>query len=147
MNKRVRKKHHIFPTYKSQNDKIHRDKKMACKIGIIYNLFGDGNDGYIIVYAEERGKMPHFHLDSKDSKFHTSILLQKAAYYAHSKEEHILTKDQMKILNNHLTDPSQIEGEDLWTSACNGWCADYYNAPISCTTKPDYSNINKIYTA
>ena len=149
MNKRIRKKHGITPIYKSRSDIIHKDIKRCCYVGSIPNLFGDGNDADIHVYAGERGALPHFHLDSKDSKIHTSICLQEPAYYAETRGEYRLTKEQMKTLNDHLTDPSPIEGEDLWTNACRAWCYVWPhakpNSPLSVTVKPNYSSINKIY--
>ena len=97
------------------------------------------------------GIIPHFHIESKSSKFHTTVKIYEADYSGIHDSDDELSTEQKKILNNVITDLVWYEFREQWNSlnvntksqieAFNGYMTSIGIKDISKATKPDYTMI------
>ncbi len=106
---------------------------------------GTFNNYTIIVWTNDTGNIPHFHIvDSSTygNKFHTCIKIEKAEYFHHSGKEDVLNHKERKELMKFLNSNDKW-GEQNWVVLLKEWERNNSNMSIDIKQPiPDYTNIS-----
>jgi hypothetical protein len=105
---------------------------------------GTFNKYTIIVWTNDSGNIPHFHIvdsSTRGKKFHTCIKIEKAEYFHHSGKEDVLNQKERKELMKFLNSNDKW-GEQIWVVLLKEWERNNSNISIDINqTIPDYTNI------
>lgn len=80
---------------------------------------GNYDDFEIIVFSNEGGNIPHFHIrdvNTNGSNFHTCVRLDKPEYFHHTGKEDILNSKQKKELVRFLESNSKVKRFSTFTN-------------------------------
>lgn len=89
---------------------------------------GYANDLEILVWTNDGGNIPHFHIRSKDG-FQTCIRLDKADYFHHTGKEGRLNSKQLKALVDFLNQ-RQRKGLTNWELILLMWNLNNSNVVV-----------------
>lgn len=101
----------------------------------------------ILVYTDDPGKLPHFHIrdrSTKGQKFSTCIRIDEAKYFHHTGKEGVLNKKERKDFVNFLSSNyKNRENETNWNHLIDLWNDNNSDIEVDENLKiPDYININ-----
>lgn len=105
---------------------------------------GTFNKYTIIVWTNDSGNIPHFHILDKTTlgdKFHTCIKIETSEYFHHTGKEDLLNHKERKELMKFLNSNDKW-GEQIWVVLLKEWERNNSNISIDINqTIPDYTNI------
>ena len=105
---------------------------------------GTFNKYTIIVWTNDSGNIPHFHIvdsSTRGEEFHTCIKIEKPEYFHHSGKEGVLNSKQRKSLVDFLKNTFD-EDTSNWEYLIMTWNANNSNKKLSKKMPmPDYTNI------
>lgn len=115
----------------------HSINEMA-QIGIMDNKF------VIVVWTNDHGNIPHFHIMDKatrGSEFHTCVKIESPEYFEHTGKEDKLNSKQRKALVDFFNDTDKW-GENNWIVLLKEWERNNSNYEIGLDIKmPDYTKL------
>ena len=105
---------------------------------------GTFNKYTIIVWTNDSGNIPHFHIvdsSTRGEEFHTCIKIEKPEYFHHTGKEGVLNSKQRKSLVDFLKNTFD-EDTSNWEYLIMTWNANNSNKKLSKKMPmPDYTNI------
>ena len=115
----------------------HSINEMA-QIGIMDNKF------VIVVWTNDPGNIPHFHIMDKatrGSEFHTCVKIESPEYFEHTGKEDKLNSKQRKALIDFFNSTDKW-GENNWIVLLKEWERNNSNYEIGLDVKmPDYTKL------
>ena len=105
---------------------------------------GTFNKYTIIVWTNDSGNIPHFHIvdsSTRGEEFHTCIKIEKPEYFHHTGKVDVLNSKERKSLVDFLKNPID---EDIsnWEFLIMSWKSNNLNKNLSKKLPmPDYTNI------
>ena len=108
------------------------------QIGIMDNKF------VIVVWTNDPGNIPHFHIIDKatrGSEFHTCVKIESPEYFEHTGKEDKLNSKQRKALIDFFNSADKW-GENNWIVLLKEWERNNSNYEIGLDVKmPDYTKL------
>lgn len=148
----------IFENMNNKEGKVKRDESLVGTIDL-GSVFQEGSTGRlsfnsigecsVYVYSDE-GPVPHFHIISKNKKFHCCVCIYEPLYFNHGYKTDTLNANQRKLLNNWLKEKhykapmTNWEVIDLLWDSNNEENKKYKIQKTS--TQPDYTNMENYKT-
>ena len=115
----------------------HSINEMA-QIGIMDNKF------VIVVWTNDPGNIPHFHIMDKATRgneFHTCVKIELPEYFEHTGKEDKLNSKQRKALVDFFNSTDKW-GENNWIVLLKEWERNNSNYEIGLDVKmPDYTKL------
>ena len=106
---------------------------------------GHVGDYDIIIWPNEGGYTPHFHLvdsNSRGQNFHTCIRLDEPSYFHHTCKEDVLNSKQKKMLVNFLQSIDEYSDTSYWKTILIEWNRNSSNKKLDINSEmPDYTKL------
>ena len=98
----------------------------------------------IMVYTDDTGDIPHFHIIDKETSgntFHACVKIAQAQYFHHTGKENVLDSTQQESLVKFLTSECDL-GISYWQFLLMTWNTNNANNKVNIDyNMPDYTSI------
>lgn len=105
---------------------------------------GTFNKYTIIVWTNDSGNIPHFHIvdsSTRGEEFHTCIKIEKPEYFHHTGKEDVLNSKERKQLLDFLNYSNEL-GVSNWRYLLLSWNTNNSTKKVNMNIQmPDYTNI------
>ena len=99
----------------------------------------------ISVFIREGGSKPHFHVYTKDKKFHSCVRLDKPEYFKRPGKTSVFSKSELKALVKILETTTYVgRGEEIsiWENLARSWNLNSENKiKVEIPEIPDYASM------
>lgn len=127
--------------YRGNRDSAHKDSSFHTLIEMDGFLKNSNERVYIKISTNEYHKKPHFHIESENFTFCSSILLEKAKYYKDSDRCDKLSKRQKEILNDYISRQNCMHEGSVWATCVFLWQLSHYARSYNIEYRPDYTKL------